>query len=315
MTTEKTESSERRHMRIRRVRRPRDPRCGTPLHRRIYLLPSSLTIGNIFFGFYSIMTVINNFGADSHYYLTRAAMALIASAFLDMIDGKVARLTGTTSDFGVQLDSLSDVISFGIAPGILAYAWALHPHQRLGWLPAFLFLICGTIRLARFNVQTGHCDPHYFTGLPIPAAAMVIVSMVLLNPKLPYKSTIAYLVILLVYILSFLMVSTFKYRSFKEKDFKLLKPVRTLVGLVIIFVIIMHNPRLMFFLLSFAYAFSGPLGKLLPKRHPLVDKLTDDLLDNLTERISEVDDEECAEPNGGVTPAGPERKEPDKAGE
>lgn len=270
-------------------RRPVD-HSRPPLHRRIYLLPSSLTLGNMFFGFYSIITVVNNIHNPDKGYLAKAAMALIIAAFLDGIDGKVAKLTHLTSDFGLQLDSLADVISFGLAPGILAYAWALQPHARFGWLPAFLFLTCGTIRLARFNVQTKSSDPRYFTGLPIPAAAIVVVSMVLLKPDLPYRSILAYLIICFLYILSFLMVSTIQYRSFKEADIKSMKPVKTILGLVLILVIIMHNPKLMIFLFSFVYAVSGVIMKVLPHKLPKLGKFKGKIIDNIAEQISEVDD-------------------------
>lgn len=250
-------------MRIRRS--PPRPNRGRRLKRGIYVLPSILTLGNVYFGFAAIMTLVNHLGApDFPRYCQRAALMLLGAAFLDTMDGKVAKLTHTTSEFGLQLDSLADVISFGLAPGVLAYSWALQGHHRAGWLPAFLFLMCGALRLARFNVQADTDGRGDFEGLPIPGGAMAIVALVLLKPVVVQKSPFSYFVIFLLYALSFLMVSRVRYRSFKDFDFKLLRPFRTILLLGLLLIVIMHDPRTMFFLMAFGFILSGPLGRVIP---------------------------------------------------
>ena len=140
----------------------------------IYILPNLFTLGNMLCGFYSIISTIE--GRFHH-----AAVAIFIAALADGLDGKIARLTKTCSRFGVEFDSLADLVSFGVAPALLIYIWALRPYQRVGWLAAFLFVICGALRLARFNVQVYTSENKYFTGLPIPAAATTIASFVLLH--------------------------------------------------------------------------------------------------------------------------------------
>ena len=132
--------------------------------RGVYILPSILTIGNLFCGFYAIIAV------SKHDY-SKAALAIMIALVVDFLDGAVARIAKATSDFGVELDSLADLVSFGVAPGMLAYVFAMRPFGRIGWLAAFLFAACGALRLARFNVQTRKLDKRHFVGLPIPAAA------------------------------------------------------------------------------------------------------------------------------------------------
>src|SRR5471030_2470512 len=138
----------------------------------VYILPNLLTTGNMFFGFYSmIQSLSGNF--------TMAAYAIIWAAVFDTLDGRVARLTRSTSKFGMEYDSLSDLVSFGVAPAILLYQWALKPFDRLGWLACFLFLACGALRLARFNVQVASIEKKYFQGLPIPMAAGIVATSVM----------------------------------------------------------------------------------------------------------------------------------------
>ena len=137
---------------------------GERLRRGIYILPNIFTSLNIFFGFYSVIAAING-------KYVAAALAIIIAAVFDMLDGKIARATHTTSKFGVEYDSLADLISFGLAPGLMMYLYALKPLGRIGWLAAFLFMVCGALRLARFNTQVGTISSDHFVGLPIPAAA------------------------------------------------------------------------------------------------------------------------------------------------
>ncbi|MGH7361226.1 MAG: CDP-diacylglycerol--serine O-phosphatidyltransferase, partial [Candidatus Methylomirabilales bacterium] len=182
----------------------------TRVRRGVYLLPAALTLANLFCGIYAIIAVYNDDYTD-------AAIAILLALLLDFLDGAVARLTNTTSDFGIQMDSLADLVAFGVAPGFLVYVYALKPFGRLGWLAAFTFAACGTLRLARFNVTTTKVDKRYFVGLPIPAAAGVIAAFVLflressslplfdrelLGPQVTEPAALV-----LAYLLAFLMVS------------------------------------------------------------------------------------------------------------
>lgn len=236
--------------------------------RGIYLLPSLMTMGNIFCGFYSMITVITHFrNPNPSEFFVRAALLIIAAAILDSIDGRIARMTNSTSAFGAQLDSIADVISFGIAPGVLAFCWALKDFARSGWIPAFLFLGCGAIRLARFNVLEEDKEfksVRYFIGLPIPAAAACIASLVLISPSVSSRFA-SIMILLIVYALSLLMVSKFRFRSFKDVDWKQKRPLGTLFFIVILMIVLLHEPETMLFLLSFSYALSGVIAFFLPE--------------------------------------------------
>lgn len=177
------------------------------LRRSIYLLPSTFTVGNIFAGFYAVIATLN--GDYNH-----AAVAIGIAVVLDGLDGRIARMTGATSDFGVQLDSLADVISFGIAPAILIYAWGLADLGNFSRLAAFVFLICGAMRLARFNIQTS--DMRHFAGLPIPAGAGLVAATVHLMRTPPEASVAKFCLVGMVYVVAFLMISTIKYPSIKH---------------------------------------------------------------------------------------------------
>jgi len=218
----------------------------------IYVLPSLLTSGSMFLGFYAIL---HAFRGD----FVRAAVAILFAAILDGLDGRVARLTQTESRFGVEYDSLSDLISFGVAPAVLAYTWALKPFGRFGWLAAFLFLACGALRLARFNIQVGTAESSHFVGLPIPAAAGTIATLVLFVHRLHIVLVNRSLIILLlVYVLAFLMVSAMPFYSFKEHGLIRRKPFSTLVLMVLAFVVIVSEPEIMLFAIFSLYVFSGP---------------------------------------------------------
>lgn len=234
--------------------------------RGVYLIPNLFTTGNLFSGFYSVIAVFN---AD----FTRAAVAILVAMVFDSLDGKSARLTKSTSRFGVEYDSLSDVVSFGVAPGLLIYSWALNNYGRLGWLAGFLFVVCGALRLARFNVQAPSIDSKFFVGLPIPAAAGVIASLVLLdNHILRLGAEIKPIVIVAItYVLAFLMVSTFRYRSFKEVGLAR-KPFHALVTAVLFLIVLLAEPQVMLFVVFAGYALSGmierPLRALLRRIAP-----------------------------------------------
>lgn len=228
----------------------------------IYLLPSMLTLGNLLAGFYALVSVFNG-------DYVRAAVAILIAAVLDALDGAVARLTGTATDFGLQLDSLADLISFGVAPGMLAYSWALLPFGRIGWLACFLFVSCGALRLARFNVQSRTLDKRYFVGLPIPAAAGFIASFVLFMKDsssvtlFGHEVVSSYLTSILVavsiYTLSFLMVSRVRYLGLKGIDFKKQRPFTLLVMFVLAILLIASLPSLLIFAFFFFYALSGTI--------------------------------------------------------
>ena len=224
----------------------------------VFILPSLLTAANLFCGFYAIVSVLNS---D---YITAAIAILIAMLF-DGFDGKIARLTNSTSRFGVEFDSLSDLISFGLAPGLLIYTWALNGYGKIGWLAVFLFVVCGAMRLARFNVQSAVSDSKYFLGLPIPAAAGLIATTVIFdNHILEMGKEVRPIVVLIItYLLAYLMVSTIKYRSFKDVHLGERKPLSALVAAVLLLIIIVAEPQIMLFILFVLYASSGPVEKLL----------------------------------------------------
>jgi CDP-diacylglycerol--serine O-phosphatidyltransferase len=220
--------------------------------RGIYVLPNLFTSASLFSGFYAIVAAMEG-------RFEPAAVAIMISAVLDGLDGRIARLTNTSSHFGVEYDSLADVIAFGVAPSILAFQWALKPFGRLGWLAAFMFVICGALRLARFNVQKSNEDVSHFKGLPIPAAAFFIAAMILFveswEGSLEIRSV---LIIIMIYTLSFLMVSTLHFFSFKKFDIRNRKPFNLLLSLILIAMIIAYKPKVMLFILISTYVVSGP---------------------------------------------------------
>ncbi len=219
--------------------------------RGTYLIPNLITTGSLFAGFFAVVAAING-------RFESAALAILVALVLDGLDGRLARLTQTTSGFGLQYDSLSDLVAFGVAPALLVYLWALKGFGRFGWVAAFLFVVCGALRLARFNVQTGSIDPRYFNGLPIPAAAAFVATGVLFYLNLgdwPYLRHVYVLV--MIYVLSFLMVSNLKFFSFKKPDLFKRYPFQTLVAVVLIFVVVATEPYFMGFVLTAAYVVSG----------------------------------------------------------
>lgn len=232
------------------------PRRG--VSRGIYVLPALFTVGNIFCGYLSLDLALKGS------FATGAALVFVA-AFLDGLDGRVARMTRTTSAFGEQLDSLADVVSFGVAPSFLVYRWGLASFDRLGLAVSFLFLVCGACRLARFNVQVHVVDKRFFVGLPIPAAAGTLSALIWIFSESPAEEVKAAFLPVTV-LLSFLMVSTFRYRSFKDIDLRsrrsaLLVP---LVGLVL--AAGLWRPPWAFGALLVCYALSAPVTRLLSLR-------------------------------------------------
>ena len=185
-------------------------------------------------------------------------MAIFVAMVLDILDGKVARLTKTTTQFGVEFDSLADVVSFCVAPAFMLYALALGALGRAAWLGAFLFVICGALRLARFNVHSGVSDRRYFVGLPTPAAAGIVASTVLLlgNDEIGRWQGAA--IAAGTYVVAVLMVSTFRYYSFKEIDFARRRPTWVLLLVVLAVLIVATHPQWFLFLLFSVYVLSGP---------------------------------------------------------
>jgi CDP-diacylglycerol--serine O-phosphatidyltransferase len=234
--------------------------------RGIYILPNLLTSANLFCGFYAIIAAIQG-------HFVKAAVAIIIAAVFDGLDGKIARVTRTMSRFGLEYDSLCDCISFGVAPAVLVYLWALQPFGRLGWLAALLFVACGTLRLARFNTQVNDIGSDYFNGLPIPAAGFMIASTVLLAHRLGETGATRHVTILImIYVLSFLMVSTVKYYSFKHAEpFKKMK-FNVLVVVILFSIVIAAEPSFVFFLMMVGYILSGPFATLWLRKKRLQGK-------------------------------------------
>ncbi len=249
----------------------------------IYLIPNLFTTGNLFSGFYAIMSVFN---AE---YMVSAIAILIAVVF-DSLDGLAARATGTTSRFGMEYDSLADLVSFGVAPGLLIYSWALSAYGRVGWVAAFLFLVCGALRLARYNVQSESKKPQDFLGLPIPASASMIATLVLLDHHILRlgREVKPVLILAITYLLAFLMVSNIRYRSFKTVRLWDRKPFHSLVTIILVLILFLAAPQLMLFAMFASYVLWGVLEKpasiLLRqfRKHPDREKSGDakDLLDS-----------------------------------
>ncbi|MBC7360468.1 MAG: CDP-diacylglycerol--serine O-phosphatidyltransferase [Desulfacinum sp.] len=248
-----TQMNEHRNPGRKKKKKRRGP--GEEASRGTYILPNLFTTGNLFAGFYGIVSSIN--GQYFH-----AAVAILVSCVFDILDGKVARFTKATSRFGVEYDSLADLVAFGVGPGLLIYLWALQPFGRLGWLAAFLFVACGALRLARFNVQAGQGGSKYFVGLPIPGAACMIATTVLFLLKVKGKDYDPTHVVFLLetYVLGFLMVSSIPFNSFKEMEVIKGKPLPTLFVLVLFLTVVAAKPPVMLFLLFSTYVLSGPVA-------------------------------------------------------
>lgn len=222
-------------------------------------------MGNMWCGYASIVYSLRG---D---FETAAPFIGIAYA-LDALDGRIARMTGTESDFGVQLDSLADVISFGIAPAVLSYAWGLQSLGRLGWAAGFMFVACAAMRLARFNVQSaGGGDKRYYVGMPSPAAAAVPAATVFIYPTPLGDYSAALPALLMVLVPAILMVSTIKYRSFKDLDLKSGRSFRVLVIIAAGIAAIWTHPRAVLIVAAYSYLASGLIGFALSRRRGRMD--------------------------------------------
>ncbi len=217
----------------------------------VYILPNGLTLSGMFFGFYAVLSALNG-------DYVRAAWAILIATVFDGLDGWVARLTNSTTRFGVELDSLSDLVAFGVAPAVLVYTWSLNPFGRVGAAAAFLFVACGALRLARYNIQMGSTEKLSFTGMPIPAAAIIIATLVIFHHSIsgdvPERSIP---VLLLTVVLAILMISTLRFHGAKEIDFKKRKPFWALVIFVLIIVITLVHPPVALFSFAMVYLLWG----------------------------------------------------------
>jgi len=267
MGPEQQSGSKGRRPSRRRGRRPRREKGRRRRFKKgIYLLPGFFTVSNLFFGFLSIiatMHCLNPAGGEptGPWSLALAAGCIGIAALLDALDGRVARLANATSQFGVEFDSLSDIISFGMAPSLLIYVWGLQSLGRVGWLTAFIYLVCCSARLARFNIRvdSGTSDPRFFTGMPSPAAACFLASLVFFIPDTVGDKRAAVAVMALAMTVSFLMVSNIRYSSFKRLGLKDRRPYIFVVLVGLVLVAVAAAPQEVLLGLALTYLVSGPI--------------------------------------------------------
>jgi CDP-diacylglycerol--serine O-phosphatidyltransferase len=221
--------------------------------RGIILLPNLFTTAVLFGGFYAVLSAIDG-------RFEQAAIAVFVAMVMDGLDGRVARLTNSQTAFGGEFDSLSDMVAFGLAPGVVIYLWALQDLGKLGWLAAFIYVAAAALRLARFNTQIGIADKRFFQGLPSPSAAAILAGAVWLGVDYALDPTlIAYGVAVLTALVGLAMVSNFRYHSFKDVDFRGKVPFFVLVVIALGAALVLSEPPMILFGGFFAYALSGPL--------------------------------------------------------
>lgn len=217
----------------------------------VYLLPNLFTTAALFAGFFAIISGMKgNFES--------AGLAIIVAQLLDGFDGRVARMTNTTSAFGVEYDSLSDMVSFGLAPALVVFSWGLEPLGKFGWAAAFIFAACAALRLARFNTQAASADNRYFVGLASPPAAAVLATLVWSWPNAQPSTELAFGVALLTIVLGLLMVSNIRYFSFKGFDVRGRVPFVFMLVALLIFVVVVVDPPRILLLIALVYCLSGP---------------------------------------------------------
>jgi CDP-diacylglycerol--serine O-phosphatidyltransferase len=233
------------------------------IRRGAYLLPSLFTIGNMLLGFYAVVCGLNG-------QFRKGALLVFIAALIDSLDGRLARMTGTESEFGKEYDSLADVITFGATPALLTYLWGIREIAREAWLIPVFFMVCTATRLARFNVQTRIVDSRYFVGLPAPAAAGAICSLLFFAPYYTDDLRVVMQVIVATALLlvGALMVSTFRYTSFKKFDLRKRWSYRAAVPFAAIVLVIVFIPRAFFLVIALLYTLSGPLSALLTRIRP-----------------------------------------------
>ncbi|HAD48216.1 CDP-diacylglycerol--serine O-phosphatidyltransferase [Idiomarina sp.] len=221
--------------------------------RGIYLLPNLFTTAGLFSGFYAIVASMNE-------RYIEAAVAIFIAMVFDGVDGRVARMTNTESDFGAEYDSMADIVSFGMAPALVMYNYALADLGKLGWLAAFIFVAGGALRLARFNTNLGSADKRYFQGLAIPSAAAVVAGLVWVGTEYGIDGAdIGSFAALVTIAAGLLMVTNFRYHSFKDVDWKGRVSFVVILVIVLAFVIVATQPSLVLFAIFFLYALSGPV--------------------------------------------------------
>ncbi|MGH9465564.1 MAG: CDP-diacylglycerol--serine O-phosphatidyltransferase [Thermoanaerobaculia bacterium] len=239
----------------------RNERRRERLRRGAYLLPSLFTIGNILLGFYA---VVRGLRGD----LETAALMIFGAALLDTLDGGIARLTGTESAFGREFDSLADVLTFGAAPAWLAYEWGLAGLGRVGWLVPLFYLVCCAIRLARFNVQVATADRRWFVGLPAPAAASALGSLLFFAPDRAWWRGSEGLLLIVLVGLGGLMVSTFRYSSFKRLDLRRRWSYRAFFPIAALLLVVAYRPTAILLALAVLYTLSAPAAWAWSKLRP-----------------------------------------------
>lgn len=238
--------------------------------KKIYILPNLFTTANMFCGFFAIVTSI-------HGKYVQSCWMLMAGMLFDSMDGRVARFTRSTSDFGLQYDSLSDLVSFGVAPGLVIYLWALQPFGRLGWLVGFLYMVCAALRLARFNVMVANVPKGFFQGIPSPLAACSLASGILFYRELSLESYgIPKHVFILPVALSVasLMISSISFPSFKEFKISRENSVQSLAAIVLVMVLIAIRPEVTLFAMTVFYISGGlvmEFYRLLSRKKPLLE--------------------------------------------
>lgn len=234
--------------------------CKKPVRRGIYLLPNLFTTGALFSGFYAVVAGMNQ-------QFAAAAIAIFVAMVFDGLDGRVARMTNTSSAFGAEYDSLSDMVSFGVAPALVSFSWVLGDIGKLGWFAAFIYVAGAALRLARFNTQIGSVDKRYFIGLPSPAAAAAVGGLIWTAVEFNVDpQPFAYAVAVYVALAGILMVSNALYYSFKDVDLKGKVPFLILAAIVLAVGVISIDPALSLWLLFLGYSISGPIFWLLRKR-------------------------------------------------
>ncbi len=246
-----------RRLRLRRTRSPSVPPAAGARRRGVYLLPNAFTTASLFCGFFAVVQAMNG-------EFARAAIAIFVAMVLDSLDGRVARLTNTQSAFGEQYDSLSDMVSFGAAPALVAYEWALRGLGRWGWVAAFVYVAGAGLRLARFNANLGRVDRRYFQGLPSPAAAALVAGLVWIATDLRESKLInmtgpdfAWPAFVLTIYAGLTMVSNAPFYSFKDVNPRKSAPFIAAFGLVLVLVLVSSDPPMWLFLMFLAYGVSG----------------------------------------------------------
>lgn len=247
-------------------------------HRGVYFLPNLFTTGALFAGFYAIISAM-------HGNFDGAAIAIFVAMALDGLDGRVARLTNTSSAFGEQYDSLSDMVSFGVAPALVMFSWALSDLGKLGWAAAFVFAVCAALRLARFNTQIGVVDKKFFVGLASPPSAAILASIVWTGHSGDVSTPVAVAAALITTVAGLLMVSNVRYVSFKDIDFRGRVPFVVMLLVVAVFVVVSINPPIVLLCMSVTYGLSGPVMWLWRRRAFLLGGLSRD--DSASEKTAE----------------------------